>query len=198
MLAPETADGFLIAKDRKAHGLIGIDDRLQMIEHDIVRRIARATKLLQHDMAFALQLSDIERRMCENVGQNVERERHIGLQHARMKSGLLAACVGIEETTDGLDLFGDADCRAPLRALERHVFEHVAHAHDGPRLVPRTAGDIDADEGAFQLRHWISYDHQAVGKSRNLYIHTQVSLCSINARRRDWSLGRMLTRSTPS
>ncbi len=85
-----------------------------MIEDDVVGRVARLAKLLQHDLAFALQLALLESRVGQNVGQDVQRQRHIVLQDAGMKGGLLAAGIGVEEAADRFDLLGDGAGRATL------------------------------------------------------------------------------------
>ena len=78
-----------------------------MIEDDVVGRVARLAQLLQHHLALALQFGLLEGRVCENVGDDVERQRHIGLQHAGMEGGLLAAGIGVEIAADRFDLLGD-------------------------------------------------------------------------------------------
>ena len=55
----------------------------------------------------------------------IDGERNVGLQHARMEGGLLAAGIGVEIAADGFDLLGDVARAARFGALERHVLEHV-------------------------------------------------------------------------
>ena len=78
-----------------------------MIEDDVVGRVARLADLLQHDLAFALEFALLEGRMGEDVGENIDAERHIGFQHARVERGLLAAGIGVEIAADRFDLLGD-------------------------------------------------------------------------------------------
>ena len=123
----------LVAEDRPAHRLVGIDGRLEVVENDVVRRIARLPDFLQHDLPLALQLALLEGRRGSGCRRGCRRQRHIGLQHAGMKGRLLAARIGVQEAAHCLDLFGDVACAPALGALEGHVLEHVGDAHDGRR-----------------------------------------------------------------
>ena len=157
-LGRERADGLVVAEDRPAHGLIGIGDRLQVVEHDVVRRVARLSDFLQHNLTFALEFDLFECRRGENVGEDVERERHVRFQHARMKRGLLSARVRVEISTDRFDLFCDRARAAPLRAFERHVFEHVRHAHEVANLIARTGVHPHTERRTLELRHRVGND----------------------------------------
>ncbi len=97
-------------------------------------RVARLADLLQHHLALAFELDLIESRPRENVGKNVDRERHVGLQHARMKCGLFAARIGVEESADRFDLFGNVARATAIGTFERHVFEHMRDAHLATRF----------------------------------------------------------------
>ena len=58
--------------------------------------------------------------------------------------------------------------RALLRALERHVLEHVGDAVDLGRLVARADVDPDADARGLDVRHGLGRDAQAVGEGGDL------------------------------
>ena len=62
VVAREGGDRLLVAQDRPAHRLVRIDHGLQMIEDDVVGRVARLPDLLQHDLALALQFALLEGR----------------------------------------------------------------------------------------------------------------------------------------
>ncbi|MEY9105638.1 hypothetical protein ABH999_001834 [Bradyrhizobium yuanmingense] len=50
-----------------------------MLEHDVVGRVLRGTDLLHNDVLLALQLVGLEGGIGKDVGEHVERERHVGL-----------------------------------------------------------------------------------------------------------------------
>src|SRR5579862_3244875 len=96
MGAREGTDGPLIAQNRPTHRLVRIDRLLQVVKNDVVRRVVRLSDLLQHDVALAFELSGIESRVRENVGENVYRQRNVRLQHTGMKGRLFPARIGVE------------------------------------------------------------------------------------------------------
>ncbi len=86
-LAVERAHGLARAEDRASDRLRRKRGLLQPFEYQIVGRILRGADLLHDDVLLALQLLGIERRIGQDVGQHVERERHVGLEHARVIGG---------------------------------------------------------------------------------------------------------------
>ena len=88
---------------------------LEMVEDDVVGRVVGLADLLQDDGALALQFLGLEGRVLQDVGEDVERERHVLLQHLGVIGGAFARGVGVEVAADRLDLLGDGKRAAPLR-----------------------------------------------------------------------------------
>ena len=109
VLAPEPADDFRPAQHRPAHRLVGKGAFLEMVEDDVVRGVVGLADLLQYDGALALHLLGLEGRVLQDVGEDVERQRHILLQHLGVKGGAFARGVGVEVAADRLDLLGDGE-----------------------------------------------------------------------------------------
>ena len=99
-----------------------------MLEHEVVGRVLDGADLLDDDVLLAGDLVGIEARMRQDVGQHVEPERDVGLEHARVIGRHLDAGAGIEIAADRLDLLGDLARGAARRALERHVLEEMRDA----------------------------------------------------------------------
>ena len=99
--------------------------------------------LLQDHGALTFELARLEGRVLQYVGEDVEREADILLQHLGVVRGAFARGIGVEVAADRLDLLGDGERAAPLGALERHVLEEMRDAVDLRRLVPRA--DIDPE-----------------------------------------------------
>ena len=73
-------------QDRPAHRLVGVGGLLQQVEHEIVGRILDLPDLLQDDVPLLLQLLGIERRVLQDIGQQVRRQprrRRPGCGHSR-------------------------------------------------------------------------------------------------------------------
>ena len=160
LAAVERAHGLARAEDRTADRLAGIRRLLQPVEHEVVGRVLGGADLLHDHVLLALQFLRIERRLGQDVGQHVERERHVGLEHARVIGGGLVTGRGVEIAADRLDLLGDLARGAPRRALERHVLEQMRDAVLVGALVAAAGADPDAERGALEMRHRVGDDRR--------------------------------------
>jgi hypothetical protein len=77
---------------------------------------------------LALELLRVEDAVRQDVGQNVDGERHVVLEHAGVVGGGLDAGGGVDLAADRLDLLGDLASTARVGALERHVLEQMRDA----------------------------------------------------------------------
>ena len=102
--------------------------RLQVFEDEVVGRVFDGADLLHDDVLLARELLRLEGRIGEDVGQHVERKRHVGAQDARVIGRALDAGRRIEIAADRLDLLGDLARGAARRALECHVLEEMRDA----------------------------------------------------------------------
>ena len=164
-LARQPADDLGAAEHRPAHRLVGKGLFLEMIEDDVVGRVVGLADLLQDDGALALELGRVEGRMQQDVGEDIERERHVLLQHLGVIRGAFARGIGVEVAADRLDLLGDGAGAAPLGALERHVFEEMGDAVDLGRLVPGPDIDPQAERYRVHRVDAVGDDPQAVRQS---------------------------------
>ncbi len=123
-------------KDGAAKGLVGVGHLLQPVKDDVVGRIQRLPDFLQDDMALGLDLFGVEHRVQNDIGNHIQRQRHIGRQDAGVIGCHLAAGIGVDIAAHILDLFGDAQGTAPLGALEGHMFKEMRDAVLFGPLVP--------------------------------------------------------------
>ena len=85
---------------------------LGQVEDQIVGLVMGGGDFLQDHVALALQLVLVETGLGEDVGQDVERQRPVVLQHARVIGGRFHAGGGIDLAAGRLDLLGDRLGRA--------------------------------------------------------------------------------------
>ena len=111
-LALHVADDRLGAQHRAAHRLRGVGGGLEMVEHDVVRRVIGLADFLQDHAALALQLFGLEGRVAEDIADDVDAEAEIFLQQLDVIGGLLARGIGVDMAADILDRLGDVDGRA--------------------------------------------------------------------------------------
>ncbi len=93
---------------------------------------------MQDDLLLTLQLFLFESGFGENVSQDIDGERHVVFQDARVVGGRFGRGGGVYFATDILDLFGDLAGAAARGSLEGHVFEQVGNPVLVCRLVART------------------------------------------------------------
>ena len=116
-LARHLADDGLRTQDRAAHRLVGVGRLLQQVEHEVVGGVLDLPDLLQDHMPLLLELSGVEARMLQDVGQDVGGEFDVGGQDPGVVGGVLARGVGIQAAADPLDLLGDGPGRPPTVPL---------------------------------------------------------------------------------
>ena len=104
----------------------------------------------------------------QDVGDDVEGERGVLLQHLRVVGGLLARGVGVDVAADRLDLLGDLRGGAAFGALEGHVLEEMRDAVLGLRLVARAGGDVGAERDGLDPLHPFGDDGKAGAEARKL------------------------------
>src|SRR3984893_8301557 len=142
-----------------------------MFEHHVIGRILRSTNLLHDDVLFALQLVRHKGRIGENVGQHVERQRHVGLHHPRIIGRGLGGGAGVEIAADRLDLLDNFARRAPRGTLERHVFEQMRDAMLVRLFIAATDAGPYAKCRGFEMRHGIGNDGKAGRKLGDIDAH---------------------------
>ena len=154
----------------------------------IVRGILGCTDFLHDYILLAPQFLRIESRVREDIGQNIEGERHVGLEHARKIACRLCTCCSVEIPAHCLDSFRNLSRRASLGALESHMFEQMRNTVLVVFLVAATRADPHAERSGFKMRHSVSHNRQTGGKTSNFNAHaaapsraareTDVTYCS--------------------
>ena len=81
IVAADRLDRSRRAQHRPAERLAGQRGLLELVEDHVVGRVERLADLLQDDAALALQLVGIEYRIAQDVGDHLDTERHVLLQH---------------------------------------------------------------------------------------------------------------------
>ncbi|MNI38799.1 hypothetical protein D3C73_929560 [compost metagenome] len=163
---------FRCAEDGATDRLAAIGDLGELVEDDIVGRVVGRTDFLQDHVFFAAQFFLVEFRLRQNVCKDIDRQRHMILEHARIIGCGFCRGRRIQLSPDILDLLGDVAGAAPCCSLEGHVLEQMGDAMLFFGLVARTRLDPHAECHAFQMWHAFGDDSQPGGEPGNLYIHT--------------------------
>src|SRR5256712_2068690 len=122
----------------------------------------RRVDLLEHHVAFQLEVALAQQRVTHEVREDVERARQVGVEDACLKRGRVAGGVGVERTAPGLERERDLPRRAPLGPLEHHVLEQVGHAHRRSRFVGAGGAHPHAHRRRADARHALGEDDEPV------------------------------------
>ena len=140
----------------------------------------------QHDRFLALQLGLVELRRAHQVGDQLDRQRDIGGQDARMKRRLVARGPGVECPADILDRLGDGARVAAAGALEHHMLDQMGEAALALGLGARPDRGVEPDRGRSRARHRVDRDRQAIGQAGQaalIWLLPRAAACAARARR---------------
>ena len=118
--------------------------------------------LFDDDLLLALDIVAREGRIPHDVGQDVERERQMLVEHLDVVAGVFLGGKGVELSADGVDRLCDVFRRTGRCPLEQHVLDEVRDATSLRRLVPRPAGQPHPDADRADLRHLLGQNAKTV------------------------------------
>ena len=127
---------------------------------------------LEDDLLLLGDVLGREQGMQHHVGEHVEGQRQILIEHARTKAGGFLGREGVEHAADRVYFARDLLGRAPLGALEHHVLDEVRDSVQRRRFLARARAHPDAHRHRARMRHRLGHQHQAV---RQLFPHNRWS-----------------------
>ena len=101
---------------------------------EVVRRVLDHLDLFEDHLLLAL---DLVRRKCRtqhDVGEQVDGERQVLVEHLDVVAGVFLRGERVELPADGIDCLRDVLGRAGRGALEEHVLDEVGDPAARPRL----------------------------------------------------------------
>ena len=120
---------------------------------EVVRRILDHLDLFEDHLLLAL---DLVRRKCRtkhDVGEQVDREREVLVEHLDVVAGVFLRGECVELPADGIDCLRDVLSRAGRGALEEHVLDEVGNPAARLDLVARASRQPHADRHRPNLGH---------------------------------------------
>ena len=106
--------------------------------------------------------SGAERRVQDDVGEDVEGQRQVLVEHLDVVAGVFLGGERVELPADRVDRLGDVFGRPRARALEEHVLDEVRDAAALRGFVARPARQPDADADRSNLRHPLGQNAKTV------------------------------------
>ena len=129
---------------------------------EVVGRVLDHFDLLDDHFLLALDVLGSERRISNDVGQDVDGERQMLVEHLDVVACVLLRRERVELASDRVDLLSDVLGRSRRRAFEEHVLNEVRDPAAVSRLVPRSPRQPDANADRTDLRHPLGQNTKAV------------------------------------
>ncbi len=155
-------DGLLRAEDRAAERMILPESLREDFVDEIVRRVLHHLDLFEDDFLLALDVLGVERRIPDDIGEDVERQRQVLVEHLDVIAGVFLGGKRVELPADRVDSLRDILGRARARSLEQHVLHEMRNAAALGVFVSRPACQPHADADRTNLRHPLRQDAEAV------------------------------------
>ena len=126
--------------DRIAVGTLGVGGRKKPLAGAAARIVFAHVHLAPDDIEFLLEFIGRQRRVLEDVAENIDGRGGPRVRHIDPIHGAVEARVRIHVAARRLDLLVDATGAPGGGSLEEHVFEHVGQAGPQPLSLIDAAG----------------------------------------------------------
>ena len=117
----------------------------EKIMHIIVGGIFRLGDFLQDHRAFALDLFGIEIGMEKNIGQKINRQRQVFIEHLGVVASMLFGRERVEHPAHRIHFLSDLGGTAPFGAFEKQMLDKVGYAVLRSAFVARTVLHPDTE-----------------------------------------------------
>src|SRR5213596_2779054 len=95
-----TVHGLARAEDRASERMALPELCGEEVMDQVVGRVLHHLDLLEHNRLFALELLGVEDRVQEDVGQEIDRERQVLVEHLDIEAGVLLRGEGVHLAAD--------------------------------------------------------------------------------------------------
>ncbi len=163
-LALEFLYRFFGAQDRLAQGMIFPEILGEDFVDEVVGVVLVHLDFFEDDAALAGDVLGGERRVQNQVGENIKCNRNMLVEHLDVKADTFFRGEGVHVAADGIDLAGDLLGGAVLGAFEDHVLDEMGDAVRLRRLVARTGLKPNADGSRADVLHLLGDHGEAVGQ----------------------------------
>ena len=133
------------ADHRTPHRVHAEHGRQEDVTEHVLGIIVAHGDLLEHDVALDLDVRGGALPAQYDIGDQIHRQRQIGVQHMGVVAGVLLGGERVEFTTDRIDRLGYFDRGSCRSRLEQQMLEEVCGAGHGGPLIARTHAHPDAD-----------------------------------------------------
>ena len=122
--------------------------------------------LFEDHLFFLGDVRVVKSRAQHQVGEHVERDRQVLVEHLRVEAGHFLGREGVEHPAHRVHRLRDFFGRALLGALEDHVLDEMRDPVALGRFAARSRAQPDAHRNRTHVRHLLRDDHEAVRQFR--------------------------------
>ena len=134
----------------------------EQLVDEVVGRVLDHLDLFEDDLLLALDVVGAERRVHHDVGQHLDGQRQVLVEHLDVVARVFLGGEGVHLPADRVDRLGDVLGAAGRGALEEHVLDEVGDAALLLRLVARAAREPHADADRAHVRHPLGEETETV------------------------------------
>ena len=149
----ERFDRFTRAENRPPQRVVFPEALREELVDEVVGRVLDHLDLFDDDFLLALDVLGAERRVADDIGEDVDRERQMLVEDFDVVARVLLGGERVELPADGVNRLGNILGRAAGGALEQHVLDEMRDAPALSRLVAGAPGEPYADADRADLRH---------------------------------------------
>ena len=155
-LLRERLDALLRPENRPPERVPFPERLRENLVHEIVGRVLDHLDFFEDDFLLALDVDVVEGGTQDDVGQDVDRDRHVLVEHLHVVARVFLGGERVELAADRIDRLRDVLGRARSGALEQHVLDEMSDAALFVRLVARAARQPDAEADRPHVAHRFS------------------------------------------
>ena len=155
-LLRERLDALLRAEDRPPERMPFPERLRENLVHEIVGRVLDHLDFFEDDFLLALDVDVVERGAQDDVGQDVDGDRQVLVEHLHVVARVFLGGERVELAANRIDRLRDVFGRARGRALEQHVLDEVRDAALFVRLVARAARQPHTEADRAHVAHRFS------------------------------------------
>ena len=172
------------AKDRPPERMPGPEAARKNLVKQIFGIVQIHLDFFEDHLALFLHVLGIKFRAQNEVGDHVEGDGEIRVEHLGVEADLFFRGECVEHAADGIHFASNGFGGAALRALEDHVFDEVGKAVFLGDFAAGTVAHPDPHRDGSDVRHSLGNGHQAIRQdllldvanlARHLRIVTQVA-----------------------
>jgi len=158
----EFADRIWRAEDGASERMLGPEAAGEDIVEKVFRVVHVHLDFFEDDLAFFFDVFGIKLGAEDEIGEDVEGDREMRIEHLGVETDLFLRGEGVEHAADGIHFAGDVFGGAALGAFEDHMLKKMGSAVFGGGFAAGAVADPDANGDGTDVLHGLGDNDEAV------------------------------------